>query len=79
MAIRRSTVARRGKGAATARPPSGPKLDRGRRSAYVRRAPVAVNTTITLRRPLLMKGEPGTGEIMFVVKVSNALITDYHR
>src|SRR5436305_1584798 len=34
---------------------------------------LAVNAAITLERPLLVKGEPGTGKTMLAVEVANAL------
>ena len=34
---------------------------------------VAVNAAITLQRPLLVKGEPGTGKTMLAVEVANAI------
>jgi MoxR-like ATPase len=34
---------------------------------------LAVNAAITLQRPLLVKGEPGTGKTMLAVEVANAL------
>jgi MoxR-like ATPase len=34
---------------------------------------MAVNAAITLERPLLVKGEPGTGKTMLAVEVANAL------
>ena len=34
---------------------------------------VAVNAGITLRRPLLVKGEPGTGKTMLAVEVANSV------
>ncbi|MGH6821102.1 MAG: AAA family ATPase, partial [Methylocella sp.] len=34
---------------------------------------VAVNAAITLERPLLIKGEPGTGKTMLAVEVAKAL------
>ncbi len=34
---------------------------------------VAVNAAITLRRPLLVKGEPGTGKTMLAIEVANAI------
>src|SRR5437868_10276175 len=34
---------------------------------------LAVNAAITLQRPLLVKGEPGTGKTMLAIEVSNAL------
>src|SRR5204862_3227354 len=34
---------------------------------------LAVNAAITLQRPLLVKGEPGTGKTMFAVEVAKAL------
>ena len=34
---------------------------------------VAVNASITLQRPLLVKGEPGTGKTMLAVEVANAI------
>jgi MoxR-like ATPase len=34
---------------------------------------LAVNAAITLQRPLLIKGEPGTGKTMLAVEVANAL------
>ena len=34
---------------------------------------VAVNAAITLERPLLIKGEPGTGKTMLAVEVARAL------
>ncbi len=34
---------------------------------------VAVNAAITLRRPLLVKGEPGTGKTMLAVEVANSV------
>src|SRR5471032_3265446 len=35
--------------------------------------PLAVNAAITLERPLLSKGEPGTGKTMLAVQVAKAL------
>src|SRR5437762_13810471 len=34
---------------------------------------LAVNAAITLQRPLLVKGEPGTGKTMLAVEVANSL------
>ena len=34
---------------------------------------VAVNAAITLRRPLLVKGEPGTGKTMLAIEVADAI------
>ena len=34
---------------------------------------VAVNAAITLQRPLLVKGEPGTGKTMLAVEIAKAL------
>jgi MoxR-like ATPase len=34
---------------------------------------VAVNAAITLERPLLIKGEPGTGKTMLAIEVANAI------
>ena len=34
---------------------------------------LAVNAAITLKRPLLVKGEPGTGKTMLAEEVSTAL------
>ena len=34
---------------------------------------VAVNAAITLERPLLIKGEPGTGKTMLAEEVSKSL------
>ncbi|HMM72807.1 MAG TPA: AAA family ATPase, partial [Rhodocyclaceae bacterium] len=34
---------------------------------------LAVNASITLQRPLLIKGEPGTGKTMLAEEVANAL------
>ena len=34
---------------------------------------VAVNAAVTLGRPLLVKGEPGTGKTMLAVEVARAL------
>ena len=34
---------------------------------------VAVNAAITLQRPLLVKGEPGTGKTMLAIEVANAI------
>ena len=34
---------------------------------------VAVNAAITLRRPLLVKGEPGTGKTMLAIEVAHAI------
>jgi MoxR-like ATPase len=34
---------------------------------------LAVNAAITLKRPLLVKGEPGTGKTMLAEEVSQAL------
>ncbi|MEO8631349.1 MAG: MoxR family ATPase [Betaproteobacteria bacterium] len=34
---------------------------------------MAVNAAITLERPLLIKGEPGTGKTMLAIEVANAL------
>ena len=34
---------------------------------------LAVNATMTLKRPLLVKGEPGTGKTMLAEEVSRAL------
>ena len=36
---------------------------------------VAVNAAITLERPLLVKGEPGTGKTMLAIEVAKALNT----
>ena len=36
---------------------------------------VAVNAAITLERPLLVKGEPGTGKTMLAIEVAKALGT----
>jgi MoxR-like ATPase len=34
---------------------------------------MAVNAAITLERPLLIKGEPGTGKTMLALEVAKAL------
>ena len=34
---------------------------------------VAVNAAITLQRPLLVKGEPGTGKTVLALEVAKAL------
>ena len=34
---------------------------------------VAVNAAITLQRPLLIKGEPGTGKTVLAIEVAKAL------
>src|SRR3982750_1654721 len=34
---------------------------------------VAVNAAITLERPLLVKGEPGTGKTVLAIKIAKAL------
>jgi len=34
---------------------------------------MAVNAAIALQRPLLIKGEPGTGKTMLAMEVANAL------
>ena len=34
---------------------------------------LAVNAAITLQRPLLVKGEPGTGKTMLAVQVAKSL------
>ena len=34
---------------------------------------LAVNAAITLERPLLIKGEPGTGKTMLALEVAKAL------
>jgi len=34
---------------------------------------LAVNAAITLQRPLLVKGEPGTGKTMLAIQVAKAL------
>ena len=34
---------------------------------------LAVNAAITLQRPLLVKGEPGTGKTMLALEVAKAL------
>ena len=36
---------------------------------------LAVNAAITLQRPLLVKGEPGTGKTMLAVQVAKSLGT----
>src|ERR1700754_1406129 len=36
---------------------------------------VAVNAAITLQRPLLVKGEPGTGKTVLAIEVAKALGT----
>src|SRR3974390_1068206 len=36
---------------------------------------IAVNAAITLERPLLIKGEPGTGKTMLALEVAKALET----
>ncbi len=37
---------------------------------------VAVNAAVTLERPLLVKGEPGTGKTVLAIEVAKALNTD---
>lgn len=42
---------------------------------------VAVNAAMTLRRPLLVKGEPGTGKTVLaheVAKAANAPLIEWH-
>src|SRR6187397_343473 len=34
---------------------------------------VAVNAAVTLRRPLLVKGEPGTGKTVLAIEIANAI------
>ncbi len=34
---------------------------------------VAVNAAITMERPLLIKGEPGTGKTLLAIEIANAL------
>ena len=34
---------------------------------------VAVNAAITLQRPLLVKGEPGTGKTVLAIEVAKAI------
>lgn len=34
---------------------------------------VAVNAAITLERPLLVKGEPGTGKTVLAIEIAKAL------
>jgi MoxR-like ATPase len=34
---------------------------------------MAVNAAITLERPLLVKGEPGTGKTMLAIEIAKAL------
>ena len=36
---------------------------------------VAVNAAITLERPLLVKGEPGTGKTVLAIEIAKALGT----
>ena len=37
---------------------------------------VAVNAAITLQRPLLVKGEPGTGKTELAIQIAQSLGTD---
>jgi len=39
---------------------------------------MAVNAAVTLQRPLLVKGEPGTGKTQLAIEVSKALKRPYH-
>ena len=42
---------------------------------------IAVNATVTLQRPLLVKGEPGTGKTMLAIEVAKSLgvpIIEWH-
>ena len=37
---------------------------------------VAVNAAVTLERPLLVKGEPGTGKTVLAVEIAKALLLE---
>jgi len=39
---------------------------------------MAVNAAVTLQRPLLVKGEPGTGKTQLAIEISKALKRPYH-
>ena len=57
------------------------KFDGTRRYVATEDLKVAVNAAITLGRPLLIKGEPGTGKTMLALEVADALgvpIIEWH-
>lgn len=35
---------------------------------------LAVNAAITLKRPLLVKGEPGTGKTLLAIEIARAIL-----
>jgi len=53
--------------------PALPKFDGTKSYVTTRDLKVAVNAAITLQRPLLIKGEPGTGKSVLAMEVAKAL------
>ncbi len=55
------------------------KFDGTRRYVATDDLKIAVNAAITLSRPLLIKGEPGTGKTALALEVAEALGVPHHR
>ena len=55
------------------------KFDGTRRYVATDDLKVAVNAAITLSRPLLIKGEPGTGKTALALEVADAHRRPHHR
>ena len=52
---------------------SNPKFEGSQQYIATADLKMAVNAALTVKRPLLIKGEPGTGKTMLAEEVANAL------